>query len=97
MQIRFGGLTALLSKSDAWKYEREYRLIAQECDNAIYHDTLMTDNNLLTLPEGALLSVIVGCQGPYESVRNLVDQVAPHVTVKRAVRVPNRFELRIMC
>jgi len=88
-------LQPLLTKADVWESEREYRLIAQERGNATEHDTLMADNNLLKLPEDALLSVIVGCQGPYDVVRNLVAEVAPDVTVKRARRVPNRFELEI--
>jgi hypothetical protein len=78
-----------------WEDEREYRLIAQESDNAINHETLMTTNNLLKLPEGALLSVIVGCHGPFDAVRSLVAEVAPDITLKSAERVPNRFELKI--
>ena len=88
-------LIPFLTKADVWENEREYRLIAQERCVATAHQTLMTDNNFLKLPETALLSVIVGCQGPFEVVRSLVAEVAPEVTVKRAERVPNRFELRI--
>ena len=88
-------LRPLLTKADVWEYEHEYRLITQEKGNATDHETLITDNGLLKLPEGALLSVIVGCQGPYDEVRSLVAEVAPDVTVKRAKRVPNRFELQI--
>jgi Protein of unknown function (DUF2971) len=88
-------LAPLLDKAAVWAYEREYRLIAQERSNATGHATLITDNNFLKLPETALLSVIVGCQGPYEEVRRLVARFAPHVIMKKAERVPNRFELRI--
>lgn len=90
-------LGMLLAKADVWECEHEYRLIAQERCIAIAtpHATLTTDNNYLKLPETALLSVIVGCQGPYDVVQSLVAEVAPEVTVKRAERVPNRFKLRI--
>jgi hypothetical protein len=88
-------LQPLLTKADVWTYEHEYRLIAQERGNATCHGTLMTDNNFLKLPENTLLSIIVGCQGPYDEVQNLVSDMAPGVLVKRAERVPNRFELRI--
>ena len=88
-------LRTLLAKADVWEYEHEYRLIAQERCVAAPHTTLMTDNNYLKLPETALLSVIVGCQGSYDVVQSLVADVAPEVTVKRAERVPNRFELQI--
>jgi hypothetical protein len=90
-------LRMLLAKSEAWSHEREYRLIAQERAHAhaVGADTLVADNSLLKLPKGALMSVIVGCQGDYEKVTALVRATAPDVRVKRAVRVPNHYELRI--
>ena len=84
-----------LAKASAWSYESEYRLIAQESANAVDADTLKTDNHVLSLPEGALRSVIVGCQGPQEAVKELVAELAPGIRVKRAVRIPNRYELYI--
>ncbi len=88
-------LRPFLTKSDVWACEREYRLIPQERGVATAGETLMTDNNLLRLPKAALLSVIVGCQGDYDEVEHLVAEVAPELPVKKALRVPNRFELRI--
>lgn len=88
-------LGPLLTKAKIWGYEREYRLIAVERGVAIASGTLKTDNNLLRLPAATLLSVIVGCQGDYNEVERLVAEVAPELPVKKAVRVPNRFELRI--
>ena len=88
-------LRPLLAKADVWAYEREYRLIAQERSAATAHETLLTDDHLLSLPESALVSVIVGCQGPYDAVKSIVAEVAPNVLVKRAVRVPNHFEVRV--
>ncbi len=88
-------LRTLLAKADVWEYEHEYRLIAQERCASTADQTLMTDNNFLKLPKTALLSVIVGCQGPYHFVQSLVGEVAPELPVKKAVRVSNRFELRI--
>ena len=88
-------LAILLTKAEAWSYEREYRLIAQERANALSDDTLLTENSLLQLPEGALTSIIVGCQADYKKVATLVKAVAPGVRVRRAVRVPNKYQLRI--
>ena len=88
-------LRPFLTKADVWEYEHEYRLIAQERGVATADETLITDNNLLRLPETALLSVIVGCQGDYGEVERLIAEAAPELPVKKAVRVPNRFELRI--
>lgn len=94
-QDKAGNLGALLAKADVWAYEHEYRLIAQERGNATNHETLMTQNNFLKLPETALLSVIVGCQGDYDLVHTLAAQAAPGLIVKRAQRVANRYELQI--
>jgi hypothetical protein len=86
---------SLLTKSDVWTYEREYRLIAQERGSSTPHDTLFTDNNYLKLPEGTLTSIIVGCQGPFEDIQKLVAEFAPRVSIRRAVRIPNLYSVRI--
>lgn len=88
-------LIPLLTKSDVWSYEQEYRLVAQERSFATAHRTLMTTDNYLTLPEGALTSIIVGCQGQLDEVRELVSKHAPEVLVKQVERIPNRYALRI--
>jgi hypothetical protein len=88
-------LVTLLTKSDVWSYEKEYRLVAQESDNRTSHDTLITHENYLKLPEGTLLSIIVGCQGPLDDVLKLVNELAPGLPVKQAMRVPNKYALRI--
>lgn len=86
-------LLPLLVKSKAWKDENEYRLIAQEAGNATPHETLLTHGGHLKLHEGALQSVIVGCQGPYDTVKELVAKYQVNVQVLRARTVPNRYEL----
>ena len=85
----------LLGKATAWKYEREYRLVTQERSLANANETLMTDNGMLRLPQGALTAVIVGCQGDFDKINALVHRAAPDVKVKRAIRVPNRYEICI--
>ncbi|WP_018610458.1 DUF2971 domain-containing protein [Uliginosibacterium gangwonense] len=88
-------LHMLLAKAEPWCYEKECRIIAQERKRAIGTDTLMTDDGFLKLSKGALVSVIVGCQGDFGKVNSLVQAHAPNVKVKRAVRVPNRYSLQI--
>lgn len=89
-------LRVLLAKSDVWSYEKEFRLVAQERSQAIRGaDTLMTDDSFLQLPANALTAIIVGCQGDYNQVKNIVDASDPSVKVKRAVRVPNRYRLLV--
>jgi len=89
-------LDVLLTKADVWEYEQEYRLICQEIGSTKSQGNLTTKNDFLKLPDNAMLSVIVGCNGPYEEVRNLVAKVAPGIRVRRAIYVPNRFELTIV-
>ena len=88
-------LVPLLTKSNVWTYESEYRLVAQERSNSTPHDTLIADNNYVRLPKGALKSIIVGCQGPVEDVWKLVNEFAPDVRVRQAVRVPNKYAVSI--
>jgi hypothetical protein len=88
-------LVPLLTKSDVWTYESEYRLVAQERSNSTPHYTLIADNHYVKLPKGSLKSIIVGCQGPVEEVRKLAKEFASEVLVRQAVRVPNKYAIRI--
>jgi|GEM_PF-3912154 hypothetical protein len=63
---------------------------------AIDSGALLTNGGFLPLPEGALVSVIVGCQGDYDRVGTMVEALSPNVTVKRAVRMPNRYALAVV-
>lgn len=88
-------LLPLLAKSDVWKYENEYRLIAQGAANATAHDTLLATNGFLRLPDGTLRAIIVGCQGPYDAVQDLVRKCKADVSVLRARKLDNRYALEI--
>lgn len=88
-------LLPLLAKSDVWKYESEYRLIVQDAANATPHETLLATNGFLKLPDGALRAIIVGCQGPYDAVQNLVPKCNAGIPVLRARKVENRYALEI--
>ena len=88
-------LLPLIAKSEMWKYENEYRLVAQDTANATGHETLLATNGFLKLPAGALQSVIVGCQGSYDVVQNLVRKCNPGFPVLHARKVDNRYALEI--
>ena len=88
-------LQMLLAKSHVWEYEQEYRLIAQEKEFVRCDDVPVTENNYLKFPKGALTSIIIGCQANYEEVHELVQNTAPWVKVKKAIRTPNRYDLTI--
>lgn len=91
-------LLPLLAKSNDWSYEHEYRLIAQERAVAVGGPTLLTDSGFLALPDGCLMSVIVGCMADHrviQEVKQLIRTTAPRVALKIATRLPDRYELAV--
>lgn len=91
-------ILTLLTKSTVWKYEDEYRIIAEERAHAIAKDTLKTDNNFLAYPAGSLKAVIIGCQAADTTVNEIGQIVEKHgrgIAIKRAVRTPNHYSLTI--
>jgi hypothetical protein len=90
-------LKPLLDKSSVWGYEDEFRLIATEHPVA-YTDAPTTRAGLLSLPRGALQSVIVGAAMPAEDrevVKRVVANSGWNVDVKVASLVPDRYEFEI--
>lgn len=90
------GLQMLLTKSAAWTYENEYRLITTESIFATDSHLLISTNGFLTLPEGALKAIIVGCEGDFDNIQQFVTAINPTLEVKRALRIPNKYELTIV-
>lgn len=91
-------LLPLITKAKVWAYEDEYRLIAQEKSQAFGGASLITNDNFLALPDGALLSVVVGCVAPestVDAIRSIVQQSGQKVAVRRTVRAQNRYELAV--
>jgi hypothetical protein len=89
-------LKIFLSKSSIWSYENEYRVISTE-----NHDQFglipRSTNGFVNLPNGALESVIVGCQisdDDLNFVRSLIN--GKGIALKKAVKVPNCYELEII-
>jgi Protein of unknown function (DUF2971) len=90
-------LKTLLTKSSDWCYENEFRLIVAAPGYAS-PGVLPTNDNFLTLPPGALRSVIMGCLMP-EKDREIVGSLARNasraVGLSEAHRVPNHYALDI--
>ena len=87
---------SLLAKSDVWSYEKEYRLIAHEESKALPDsESLKSNGHFLEFPQGALMSVITGCQSDHQLIHDLVKSIDPMVGVKQASRVPNCFGISI--
>ena len=93
-------LRPLITKSAAWNYEDEYRLIAQEENAAVPEDTLMTQSNYIELPDGALTAIIAGCLAPNSTliaIKELIEQSTCSVKLKRATRARDQYKLSIIC
>ena len=93
-------LRPLITKSAAWNYEDEYRLIALEENAAVPEDTLMTQSNYIELPDGALSAIIVGCLAPDSTLNDIKELIEPStcsVELKRAVRARDQYKLSIVC
>jgi hypothetical protein len=83
----------ILTKAEAWGYEREFRLIS--VPNAPVLSSLRVQDDFFALPSGALKSVIAGYQADYDAINAIVKTHIPDLPVKRAVRVPNHYRLEI--
>jgi Protein of unknown function (DUF2971) len=79
---------ALLTKSDAWSYEREFRVVAKNPLFASPGVPTATDG-FVTMSENALERIIIGCACSDDDVEAIVETVRrhrPRVSVRRARR-----------
>ena len=85
----------LLNKAVAWKYEAEYRILARDgsIDPAF---SVTTAGDFLVLTEGTLTAVIAGCNADIEPIRSLLNEVAPGLQLKLAIRTQDKYELEIV-
>jgi hypothetical protein len=89
--------TMLLTKSDDWAYEQEYRLICPRFTDLEEHPFIM-DGNYLPIGQTDLKSIILGCQATdatIASAKALAAKHAPAVAVRKATRSPNKYRLVI--
>jgi hypothetical protein len=92
-------LPPLLTKSHDWSYEAEYRLIAQERSKKLNYQMLIADDHWVRFPAQSLKSIIVGCMmkaNEREAIKALVKHSPTPIALKQAIKVPNRYELRIV-
>jgi hypothetical protein len=85
----------LLTKSDDWEYEQEYRIIGIRPRPEIREHPLLLDGDYLRLPEGSLRAVIIGCEADFEEVAGVIRRNAPDLETRRAVRSPTKYRLEI--
>ena len=85
----------LLTKSHEWAYEDEYRVLARDHDIDPTFST-KTQKGYLLLAPGALTAVIAGCSADIVTIKDVLAQCGSTVPLKRAVRVPNQYHLKIV-
>jgi hypothetical protein len=85
--------TALLTKSSAWSYEEERRLIANR-EGYGTRGLVVTKGGHLDISDGALTAIVVGCSCPGgQEIVDMVKHHRPHITVRKAARLPHRYGL----
>ena len=93
----YSNLRPLLTKSDDWDYEDEFRLVASEHPST-FPGVPTTKGGFLPFPKEALQSVIVGAQmsqNDRELIRTIINGSGWDVALKAAVRVPDRYSFKI--
>lgn len=83
----------LLTKSDAWAYEQEFRVLASP-DYPDGHP-LKPDGSFLRLPPRSLVGVIVGCNGNYAEAMEIINQNAPGIPIRRMIQDPSHYSLTV--
>ena len=84
----------LITKSDVWNYEEEFRLICPRFPG-FWNNPLIMEGNYLAIAPDDLKSIIVGCRADYDVIKALIEEHAPSLPVKRAQRLPNKYRLSI--
>lgn len=96
-QDEFEDLKPLISKSIRWSYEDEFRLVTAELPYT-FPNVPSSENGFVSLPNGALKSVILGCQMTSENreiVSCLISNSGLNVELKEARIIRNRYDLEI--
>jgi hypothetical protein len=78
----------LIVKSNHWKYESEWRLIAEEKSKAKSEKTIKTENGLFIFDTKSIKSIILGSMMKIEDqkcVQDIIQEFTPHVIIKRQI------------
>jgi len=82
----------LLTKSNDWSYEEEYRLLARNEPTF----SLPTTDDFLQLSPGAITAVVAGCRADLTAIREIIRENAPNTPLKLAVQQRNAYHLDII-
>lgn len=85
---------ALLTKSDVWKYEKEFRLIARDARVKQLPNIPVATDGFMPIGDRALVGIIIGCQcDDADEIIGMVRRHQPTVMVRKAKRQPHRYGL----
>jgi Protein of unknown function (DUF2971) len=91
--------SVLLTKSDDWQYEHEYRIIglAEGVSRPLVQQhPLILSGDFLRFRKGALQAIIAGCEANHEKVKTIAQAIDPSLKVKRAVRARSKYRIEIV-
>ncbi len=94
--LRRTDFDSLVTKSDDWKYENEYRIIAKDIEFSTAADTFHTKDDFLEIPREAIKSITLGCSSSDKDWKSLCGAVSVsglNVLIRRARRSPTRYQL----
>ena len=94
LDLQVDHINILITKSDVWAYEEEFRLVCPRFTDIPDHPLLM-DGDFLAIGDSTLRSVIIGCQADYDEISKLVKSYAPTLPLRRAIRAGNKYRLSI--
>jgi hypothetical protein len=89
-------MAPLLTKSGAWSYEQEFRLISDEAGDPRH--TIVTVGGKKAIPPMSLSAVILGCLAPSstkQAIERMISSSSQKPILKRAVRMMDKYQLEI--
>lgn len=85
-------IAAILTKSDVWRYENEFRILGTPHGNGL---PIQLDGNYLPIGT-ALIGIIIGCEADSRAILKFLRGHAPQLPVYRAAREDNQYRLKIV-
>ena len=95
--------SALLTKSVAWQYEQEYRVLAfdegaQSVLEGKAPKEVIVRKNKLIFDLSNLVSITFGCLFPPDEIstyKKVIQSLAPHIQLRQAYKIENNYQLGI--
>ncbi|OWF73213.1 hypothetical protein B4903_22005 [Yersinia frederiksenii] len=89
----------VLRKKTSLIVEEEFRILAKTKlanKNSEFNNLCVNNENKLKIPNGALKSIIVGCRGDYDYVREFVHNINSNILVRKVIKNRNKVDLVVI-